>query len=107
LRGKIVIETLLIGLGIVMGGLAFGLFALEWLQQKARSGARFDAKNRVGSTSKNGSKGNYMTNLLMKTPLKAFIVRATQQKTKADFERELPACLEVVALGMQAGMGFD
>jgi tight adherence protein C len=33
--------------------------------------------------------------------------RSTQARQQAAYERELPAMLEVIALGMRAGMGFD
>ncbi|MDR3037196.1 MAG: type II secretion system F family protein [Coriobacteriales bacterium] len=41
------------------------------------------------------------------TPFGALGKRRADERQKASYERDLPALLEVVALGMQAGMGFD
>jgi tight adherence protein C len=45
--------------------------------------------------------------LLSKTAFGPLLSRREEKRRSASFERDLPALLEVVALGMQAGMGFD
>jgi tight adherence protein C len=42
-----------------------------------------------------------------RTPVAALFRRREKERRRVSFERDLPALLEVVALGMQAGMGFD
>lgn len=92
---------------IAFGGLACALFVYGWLQQSATRRAQQEKKRRLGVSSKQAKERDGLKELLLKTPLKTALSRGEQQKIRASYERDLPACLEVVALGMQAGMGFD
>ena len=94
-------------ISVVLGGFAFALLSYEWLQKRAKVRTQQEKKHRLGLPAKKKKEANKANALLNKTPLKVFVSRGEQQRIQASYERDLPACLEVVALGMQAGMSFD
>ena len=92
---------------VSFAALAVVAFSYEWLSSKAKSRAMRERQHRMGIASIQETGGTGLKAVLKLTPLAAALGKREQQKQGAAFERELPACLEVVALGMQAGMGFD
>jgi tight adherence protein C len=105
-------------LALLMGACSAALFSYGWLSGQQRARVRNGAKRRLGAVSdrqtqqggellQRGSSQSGLSPLLAKTPLALLFRRREKEQRRASFERDLPALLEVVALGMQAGMGFD
>lgn len=88
-------------------GLSFLLFTFDYLEKRATERNKQEKKQRLGLGNEANTKNDPLKTFLKKTPLCRFIKRSENQHIKASYERDLPACLEVVALGMQAGMNFD
>jgi tight adherence protein C len=94
-------------LAILMGAYAIFLFGFEGLRACERARIQKSARKRLGVFEETGDRDGGMTGLLLKSPLAPLFRRREEQRSRASFERDLPALIEVVALGMQAGMGFD
>jgi tight adherence protein C len=92
---------------ILMGSCAIALFSYEWLQAKSRTHIQKETKQRLGVPDTRAQQTGIFASLLSKTPLATLSRKRENERRTASFERDLPALLEVVALGMQAGMGFD
>jgi tight adherence protein C len=86
---------------------AFALLTYEWLCLREKSRIQIGAKRRLGVLGKGAQVEKGFAALLAHTPLAAPLKRRADERLRASFERDLPALLEVIALGMQAGMGFD
>lgn len=101
-------------LAILAGGSAAALLGYEWLHARRKARTQSETKQRLGASSEQargeggpkGEKGGPIAALLT-APFAALRGRRKDERRRASFERDLPALLEVVALGMQAGMGFD
>jgi len=63
-------------------------------------------RRRLGAEEKKQPEGKPALRL-WELPFGALIKNRGKKLQIASFERDLPACLEVIALGMQAGMAFD
>lgn len=92
---------------VLSAALAVVAFSYEWLSSKAKSRAMRERQHRLGIANSQDANGHGLKAVLKTGPLAAALGKRERQRQAAAFERELPACLEVVALGMQAGMGFD
>jgi tight adherence protein C len=94
-------------LAILAGSCSIALFSYEWLRGRGKAQVRDGARKRLGATSESTQQGSSLVVFLSRTALGPAIRRREEQRRRFSFERDLPALLEVVALGMQAGMGFD
>jgi tight adherence protein C len=96
-------------IAIFMGAYAVFVLSLEWLHAREKTRIQRAARKRLGAFGEQlgESEGGGLMRILAKTPIAATLRRRADQRLKASFERDLPALIEVVALGMQAGMGFD
>ncbi|MDR1185367.1 MAG: type II secretion system F family protein [Coriobacteriales bacterium] len=92
---------------IFMGAYAAFLFAFEGLCAWEKVHIQKSAKRRLGAFKEKGDRGGRVEGFLSKTPFASLFKRREEQRSKVSFERDLPALIEVVALGMRAGMGFD
>jgi tight adherence protein C len=96
-----------VAVGAVGAGMcAFALLVHEWLGLRERMRVQAGAKRRLGALA-GGRADKGLAGLLAHSPLSAQVEKRARERRQASFERDLPALLEVVALGMQAGMGFD
>jgi tight adherence protein C len=95
------------GLSIIAGAVAVFLCASEWFKLRERRRARTDTRRRLGAVLVNEDEKDGIPAVIAKTPLGALLAKNAMLRRKASYERDLPALLEVIALGMQAGMGFD
>ncbi|MDR2586662.1 MAG: type II secretion system F family protein [Coriobacteriales bacterium] len=102
-----VLSLLFALLALGAGMAAAGLLAYEWLYLRDRSRIQAVAKRRLGVVSEGSQADKGLAALLGHTPLAPLVKRRADERRKTSFERDLPALLEVIALGMQAGMGFD
>jgi tight adherence protein C len=84
---------------------ALGLLCHEWLRLRDKTRIQEVTRQRLGAGK--GRHGGGLSALLAKTPLGTLMERRAAERRRVSFERDLPALLEVIALGMQAGMGFD
>ncbi|MDR1013580.1 MAG: type II secretion system F family protein [Coriobacteriales bacterium] len=98
-----------LSLALLMGAFAAGLLGYEWLQARDRAHSKGEAKRRLGAVEGAGQgrmpKG--LAAFLGRLPFGPRSKRRERERRALSFERDLPALLEVVALGMQAGMGFE
>jgi tight adherence protein C len=102
--------TILAVLAVFASACAVYLIVSEWLRAREKSRNLREAKKRLGvdgATKREGDKAGGMAALIARIPLRLSRQRREAQLLKASYERDLPALLEVIALGMQAGMGFD
>jgi tight adherence protein C len=99
--------TTLILLAVLMGGCTIALLSYEWLWVKSRTHIQQETKQRLGVLNAQAQQTGMFASLLSRTPLAAMSQKREDERRAFSFERDLPALLEVVALGMQAGMGFD
>ncbi|MDR2105937.1 MAG: type II secretion system F family protein [Coriobacteriales bacterium] len=83
------------------------LLSYEWLWKRGQARVREGALRRLGTVDAEGRKAGVVSTFLSKAPFGPLLARRENQRRKVSFERDLPALLEVIALGMQAGMGFD
>jgi Flp pilus assembly protein TadB len=102
-----VVLTAVAVLAILMGAYVAFLFGLEGLCAWERARVRQSARRRLGAFEEKTDGGSRVAGLISKTPFAPLFGRREKQRRRALFERDLPALIEVVALGMQAGMGFD
>ena len=82
------------------------LFCSTWLTAQNRARLQKGNLKRLGVMDHKSPSGN-TSKLLALSPFGAMLKKREKKALIASFERDLPACLEVIALGMQAGMGFD
>jgi tight adherence protein C len=101
------VQMVLVLLAILAGAGAVFLFSFEWLCTRERTHMHREAKERLGALWGKADKDGVWARVLARTPFGALLKRREEQRYRASFERDLPALIEVVALGMQAGMGFD
>lgn len=94
-------------LAIMMGSCGVVLLSYEWLRMRDRTHSQRKSRERLGASGIQEQQGVGQVSFLSKTPLRLLSQRREAERRTASFERDLPALLEVVALGMQAGMGFD
>jgi tight adherence protein C len=99
--------TVLAALAILATAGAAFLFSIEWLRTRKRMRAKKDVRTRLGALGEEADEGFEVARILARTPLGPALKRREEQRRTASFERDLPALIEVVALGMHAGMGFD
>ena len=92
---------------VFAGACAAVLLSHELLSARERRRNQQEARRRLGVLGKGASRGGKAGGLMAMTPLGTLSKRRADERQKASYERDLPALLEVVALGMQAGMGFD
>jgi len=83
------------------------LISHEWLLGRERTHKMITARQRLGVVTQEVKRTNPLALVLGRLPFGSRIKRRQKEQMMAGFERDLPACLEVIALGMQAGMGFD
>jgi tight adherence protein C len=102
-----IMPSAFVAFAIFMGACAVFLFVREWLCVWERMRIQKDTKRRLGAFEERTERVGGVAELLLRTPLAPLLRRREQQRRKVLFERDLPALIEVVALGMQAGMGFD
>jgi tight adherence protein C len=94
-------------LAILAGACSIALLSYEWLHRRGKARVRDEARQRLGATDDRSQQGGGLTAFLLRTPIGPVLRRREEERRGLSFERDLPALLEVVALGMQAGMGFD
>jgi tight adherence protein C len=118
-------------LALIAGTGAVFVLSYEWFHTRERARAQEEARQRLGifdtqafaddaedtpadfqiEGSARGAMGKRtdkgMAAFLSRTPLGVLSQKRREERRRVSFERDLPALLEVVALGMQAGMGFD
>ncbi|MCL1847621.1 MAG: type II secretion system F family protein [Coriobacteriia bacterium] len=97
---------------LVLAALCTGLCVLivsnEWLLGREKEHKQRQARRRLGVLGEVEQRQGLLAPALERMPFVGKRLKLKQKKRlAASFERDLPACLEVVALGMQAGMGFD
>lgn len=83
------------------------LLVFELLATRRKNLARRNTRRRLGVVGEQEHTSGGWFAFVSKTPLGTLIKKREAEKLEASYERDLPALLEVVALGMQAGMGFD
>jgi tight adherence protein C len=94
-------------LAMFMGSCAVALSSYEWLCARKKARVQNETRQRLGVVSERTQQVNGLITFLSRTPFALLHRRREDERRRASFERDLPALLEVVALGMQAGMGFD
>jgi len=62
---------------------------------------------RLGAADPKLQVGSHLLRLLKLSPFGMLAKKREEKMLTASYERDLPACLEVIALGMQSGMAFD
>jgi tight adherence protein C len=97
----------LIGCAVLAAACSIGLLSYEWLRLRARTRSRDVSKRRLGAGGEQEATKLGLSARLSKTPFGLLLRRREEERRRLSYERDLPALLEVVALGMQAGMGFD
>ena len=83
------------------------LLCNEWLLSRGKARIQKATRRRLGAMHQEPQPANVLVKALERSMLGVWAKRREKKQEEASFERDLPACLEVVALGMQAGMGFD
>jgi tight adherence protein C len=94
-------------LSVLAGAGSAFLLVSEWFATRGREGAREGVRRRLGALNEDAQARSGWSAFIAKTPLGGMLRKRDTEKIKASYERDLPALLEVIALGMQAGMGFD
>ena len=103
----------LLAIAVLFAGLCVLLASNEWLFGREKERIQREPRKRLGAAGPAGQgaagrEPGFLARTLENMPFVGnSLKRAEKAKLAASFERDLPACLEVVALGMQAGMGFD
>jgi tight adherence protein C len=92
---------------VLMGACTGFLLGYEWLRTKDRAHIHQEARLRLGVSDERAQTPRGIWALLAALPFGPRSKRRERERRELSFERDLPALLEVVALGMQAGMGFD
>jgi len=64
-------------------------------------------RKRLGVADQKQQGADHALRLLRSFPLGALLEKREKKLLTASYERDLPACMEVIALGMQSGMAFD
>jgi tight adherence protein C len=99
--------VVLLMLAVLCAAASAVLISNEYLLSREKARMQRETRRRLGAKHEEANALHGLAGLLGKTPLGAWQKRREKERLLASFERDLPACLEVIALGMQAGMGFD
>lgn len=86
-----------------LAGISVGAVSLEWQRVKVRAGNRSRLLDRLRSRESNTIKLHRLGFI----PADRLRERRNRRELEDSFERDLPELLDVVALGLQAGMSFD
>jgi Flp pilus assembly protein TadB len=101
------ILLLILILSICAGACAVYLLVGEWYRARGEARVRNDTKRRLGAFDEQAQTRGRLSALIAQSPMGVPGKKRQAAKRRAAYERDLPALLEVIALGMQAGMGFD
>ena len=83
------------------------LVSFELLLIRAKERIQRENRKRLGAMRPSTQVGSSVQSNPQRLFFGNLFKKREKKRLAASFERDLPACLEVIALGMQAGMGFD
>lgn len=89
---------------VILSGLAVGLACSAYLMKRQRSIQRSGVKTRFFASSTSEDKQKRLPELPF---VGAYLRRRRQQRLTNRCEAELPRMLDIIAMGMQAGLSFD
>ncbi|MDR0350917.1 MAG: type II secretion system F family protein [Coriobacteriales bacterium] len=93
-------------LAILLSASASFILCQEWLARRDKERGLRQTRQRLGASALTKASAGPLA-FLASLPFGPQSRRHKKRLLEVSFERDLPALLEVVALGMQAGMGFD
>ena len=99
--------TVIMVLAALFAACCIVLLCNEWLSGREKTRKRLATRKRLGVVKHAEPRAGLFAEVLARLPFNKSIKRREKERLMAGYERDLPACLEVIALGMQAGMGFD
>ncbi|NLG10172.1 MAG: type II secretion system F family protein [Coriobacteriaceae bacterium] len=97
------VSNLIVLVAAILAAVSAGSASLEWQREKFRVGNRSRLLNRINS----GGPKRLNCHRLGFIRTERLHSRRNRREMEDSFEHDLPELLDVVALGMQAGMSFD